>query len=184
MQLTRYELSGSSTRVQATVVPGTWYGAQIVARNEDGAAPAVDVQFRAQSAGELGREGGCSRCILSVIILMFICPAPNVTSVKVKRLNATSFNISTSLLYTGGGGVTHFSISFRRRNGTEWSEALNVQAYTSDMEQRLHWYGIVTDDGLGVPSELHVAVVNDDGHQSSPHTIQEVLGEWNGSRNM
>lgn len=118
--------------------------------------------------------------ITSVKYNMYICtmhPAPNVMSVNAERLNMTSFNITTSLLYTGGSDITHFSVSFWKRNRTEWSDGLSVEAHASGTGMGLDWFGIMTSDGLAEPSELRVVVVNDVGHRSSPQTVQEKLGE-------
>ena len=94
-----------------------------------------------------------------------------------KRLNMTSFNISMSLLYVGGDHITHFLVSFRERNGTEWVNEISVEAHTGSTEQGLDWYGTVTSYQLAEPSELRVVIVNDAGHKSDPHIIQEGISE-------
>lgn len=104
--------------------------------------------------------------------------APHVLKVDTKRLNMTSFDITTSLLYTGANDISHFSVSYRNENGTEWSNELTVEAHASRMEQGLYWFGTVTSDGLKEPSELKVKVVNDMGHVSSAHIVKEQLSEY------
>ena len=100
--------------------------------------------------------------------------------VEGKRLNRTSFNISTSLLYVGGDYITHFLVSFTERNGTEWVNEIIVEAHTGSMEQGLDWYGIVTSYQLTKLSKLQVVIVNNAGYKSAPHIIEEPvgIGEW------
>ena len=104
-------------------------------------------------------------------------PAPHVMKVDGKRLNMTSFNISTSLYYIGGDHITHFLISFRERNGTEWVNEIRVDAHAGGMEQGLDWYGTVTSHQLAEPSQFRVVIVNDVGHNSDPHIIKESISE-------
>lgn len=111
-------------------------------------------------------------------VYVYVYAAPHVLKVDTKRLNMTSFNITTSLLYTGANDISHFSVSFRNENGTQWSNELVVEAHVSRMEPGLHWFGTVTSDGLRKPSDLKVKVVNDMGHASSAYIVEEQLGEW------
>ena len=99
------------------------------------------------------------------------------TSVRVTRLNMTSFNISVSLLYTGGGEISHFMVSFRKWNGTKWGDEVLVSVNQSCADQQLSWHGIVTSKKLGEPSEFQVVVVNDEQNSSRAVVIQETLGE-------
>ena len=80
-----------------------------------------------------------------------------------------------SLLYVGGDDISHFLVSFQERNETEW---IRVEAHAGSAEQGLYWYGTVTSHELAEPSELHVVIVNDAGHKSATHIIQEGIGEW------
>ena len=117
-------------------------------------------------------------------MIFTILAAPHVRSMRMRRLNMTSFNISTSLEYTGGYSISHFVVQYRHKNDTAWRQRINVDAYsTDDTEQRLKWYGIVTHIGLGEPVELLVSVVNDAGHSTGEHSDQgpqrlvETLGQ-------
>ena len=104
--------------------------------------------------------------------------APRVTSVTSRRINMTSFNISVFLAYTGGDTITHFSVKYRQRNTSQWSDRVTVEARDGGkVEQGLLWYGVVSSPGLGKPSELSVVVVNDAEESSSSLTQQEALGQ-------
>ena len=113
------------------------------------------------------------------MIIIFTAPtAPRVMSMSSRRLNMTSFNISVVLAYTGGDFISHFAVKYRQRNASQWSTGLTVESRDGGrMEQGLLWYGIVTDPGLGKPSELLVVVVNDAQESSSSFVLKETLGE-------
>ena len=82
-------------------------------------------------------------------------------SFESRRLNETHFNISVSLLYTGGGDTTTFSVYFRELNSVEWSEE-PIMTVELDSVLALEYHGIISGEairGKG-PLEFELRVVN------------------------
>ena len=97
------------------------------------------------------------------MLLSFII-APSITSLEVTRLNTTTFNLSASLAYTGGGAITHFRVSFRNTRTTSWTPLENVPV-TSSPDSSLVWNGVMNRDEFNTSVSLtfQVLVVNAHG---------------------
>ena len=97
------------------------------------------------------------------------------SAVEVSRLNSTSFSLSTTLIYTGGGSVTQLIVSFRIVGDTEWSGAMRVTVVPeSDL---LVWTGVVTNSEFAryAQLEFRVHVENDRAlvsRDETPHSEQ------------
>ena len=96
-------------------------------------------------------------------LLSFIT-APSITSLEVTRLNRTTFNLSVSLAYTGGGDITHFRVSFRDTRTTPWTPPENIPV-TSSPDSSLVWSGVMQRDEFDTSMSLtfQVLAVNMEG---------------------
>ena len=89
---------------------------------------------------------------------------PSISSVAVVRLNRTTFNLSLSLAYTGGGAITHFRISFRKTGTTSWHSLGEIPA-TPSPDSSLVWNGVMSRNEFdtSIPLTFNVLVVNTHG---------------------
>jgi hypothetical protein len=131
---------------------------------EVGVVPGVEYSVTVESANEDGRN--------RTVPLTFITApaAPSVSAVEVFRLNSTSFSLSTTLLYTGGGSITQLLISFRIIGDTEWSVAMRVPVVRES--DPLVWTGVVTNSEFAQYAllEFRVHVENGRGLVSRDET--------------
>jgi hypothetical protein len=144
----------STQSAEVGVVPGVVYSVTVESANEDGRNRTVPVTFTTAPA------------------------APSVSAVEVSRLNSTSFSISTTLLYTGGGSVTQLIVSFRIIGDTEWSGDMRVTVVRES--DPLVWTGVVTNSEFAQYArlEFRVHVENDRALVSTdetPHSEPLVL---------
>lgn len=97
--------------------------------------------------------------------IYFLSAAPYVTLFEARRLNETHFNISISLLYTGGGDITTFSVYFREWYSLQWSSQ-PIMVLSLDSEMALEYHGVISGDetlrGKG-PLEFELRVKNGEG---------------------
>ena len=87
-----------------------------------------------------------------------------------------SLHLEATLLYTGGGGIQCFVLSFRYFGSTEWEQLENVQAESSD--DPLVWSTEVVRDGFKDGRvELQVQAVNAHGFHSNMIEQVENIGK-------
>ena len=117
------------------------------------------------------REGWSRNSKLQVCVIPFeysslvsFITAPSITSLDVTRLNMTTFNLSVSLAYTGGGDITHFRVSFRDTRTTPWTPPENIPV-TSSPDSSLVWTGVMRRDEFDTSTSLtfQVLAVNMEG---------------------
>ena len=119
--------------------------------------------------------GHISVLILSLIpdLDLLLHPEPSISSVEVTRLNRTTFNLSVSLAYTGGGAITHFRISFRNTENTSWIPLGEIPAIPSP-DSSLVWNWVVSRDEFATYSQVEflLSVINEHGFESNTsHTV-------------
>ena len=96
-----------------------------------------------------------------------------------RRLNETHFNISLSLLYTGGGDKVTFSVYFRELNSVEWS-AEPIMTVELDAGLDLEYHGTISGDvirGKG-PLEFELRVENGLGYKNRTGSGLEISGRY------
>ena len=104
-------------------------------------------------------------------------PAPSPPLLEVTRVSNTTFSLSVSLAYTGGGAITHFNISFRNTGTTSWNPLGEIPA-TQSPDSSLVWSGIVSrDEFAGMTLEFQVVVVNGMMYGSTAAVVQEQLSK-------
>ena len=104
--------------------------------------------------------------------------APYVSAFESRRLNETHFNITISLLYTGGGDIITFSVYFREHNSIEWS-AQPVMIVQLDSASALEYRGTISGEeirGKG-PLEFELRVENGLGFMNRTGSGLEISGE-------
>lgn len=100
------------------------------------------------------------------------------TFFEARRLNETHFNISISLLYTGGGEITKFSVYFREQHTISWSEhpvmIVELPSYLA-----LDYQGVISGEeikGKG-PLEFELRVENGLGFMNRTGSGLEISGK-------
>ena len=116
--------------------------------------------------GEWDRNFKLQVCVIPFeysFLLSFII-APSITSLEVTKLNRTTFNLSVSLAYTGGGAITHFRVSFRNTGTTSWISPEDIPV-TQSPDSGLVWSGVVSRDEFDTSASLtfQVLAVNMEG---------------------
>ena len=102
------------------------------------------------------------------------------SSVEVIRVDKSSFQLTVALEYTGGGDITHFTVSFRSIGTTEWIPLGDVEAAKSGPQSNLEWNGIAT---IGISNaesgqvEFQVSVQNEAMFRSETVTAVEKLSK-------
>ena len=105
---------------------------------------------------------------------MYSIPEPSISSVEATRLNTTTFNLSVSLAYTGGGAITRFRVSFRETGTTPWSL---LQA-TPSPHSNLLWSAVVSNNEFAYSQvEFMLNITNQHGFVSNSKQTQEELGK-------
>lgn len=105
--------------------------------------------------------------------------APLVESVNVSRLNRTAFRITADLLYTGGGQITRFLVSFRVSDESEWNGDAIIPTELVPDSDNLRWTGVIQRSmEFAVYSRFHfqVQVQNERELTSSPTTQPDMQG--------
>lgn len=98
-------------------------------------------------------------------------PDPSPPSLIVTRVSNTTFNLSVSLAYTGGGDITHLIVYFS--NGTAWTSLGQIPASPSP-ESSLVWSVVVSkDEFAGMTVQFEVHAVNQMSFQSPAVVVQE-----------
>ena len=93
------------------------------------------------------------------------------------RISNTTFSLSVSLAYTGGGAITHFRVSFRNTGTTSWNRLGEIPV-TQSPDSSLVWSGVVSrDEFAGMTLEFQVAVVNARMFGSTAAVVQERLSK-------
>ena len=117
---------------------------------------------------------------IHVTVPIYSIPEPSITSLEVTRLNMTTFNLSVSLAYTGGGAITHFRVSFRDTGTTPWSPLEDLPA-TPSPNSNLVWNGIVSSNEFATYSQVEfmLNVINQRGFVSNSMQIEVELGKSN-----
>ena len=110
---------------------------------------------------------------------LYSIPAPSITSLEVTRLNRTTFNLSVSLAYTGGGAITHFRVSFRDTSTTPWTSTEDIPA-TPSPNSSLVWNGVVSRDEFAAYSQVEflLSVINQHGFESNTSHAVIDLGKF------
>ena len=91
-------------------------------------------------------------------------------------MDESSFQLTVVLEYTGGGDITHFTVSFRSVGTTEWIPLGEVEATRSRPESNLEWNGVLTNEEFSSGQiEFEVVVVNARGRTTTLNT-EEPLG--------
>ena len=80
-------------------------------------------------------------------------PEPSISSVEVTKLNMTTFNLSMSLAYTGGGAITHFRVLFLNNGSTLWNFPGEIPASPSP-NFNLVWNEVVSRDEFAAYSHV------------------------------
>ena len=95
------------------------------------------------------------------------------------RINKTAYLISTELLYTGGGDITHFTVSFRISNHVEWSTATTILAEVVPKSSNLNWTGVIASSEFAVYSmlEFRVQTTNEGGRATPVIAVNELQGD-------
>ena len=106
-------------------------------------------------------------------------PEPSISSIEVTRLNRTTFNLSVSLAYTGGGAITHFKVSSRNTGTTPWTPLEDIPA-TPSPNSSLVWNGVVSRDEFAAyyQVEFLLSVINQDGFESNSTQAEIDLGKF------
>ena len=106
-------------------------------------------------------------------------PEPSISSVEVTRLNRTTFNLSVSLAYTGGGAITHFRVSSRNTGTAPWTPLEDIPA-TPSPNSSLVWNGVVSRDEFAAyyQVEFLLSVINQDGFESNSTQAEIDLGKF------
>ena len=104
-------------------------------------------------------------------------PAPSPPSLEVTRVSNTTFSLSVSLAYTGGGTITNFRVLFRNVGTTSWNPLGEIPVIPSP-DSSLAWNGIVSrDEFAGMTLEFQVIVVNGEMFGSTAAVVQEQLSK-------
>ena len=127
-------------------------------------------------------QGLCIRLTCSYICInhsqFVVSVAPYVSLFEARRLNETHFNISISLLYTGGGDTTTFSVYFREQDSIEWSSD-PIMVLILDSLQALEYHGVISGEeklrGKG-PLEFELRVKNGRGFMNRTGSGPEKSG--------
>ena len=99
------------------------------------------------------------------------------TLFEARRLNETHFNISISLLYTGGGETTIFSVYFREQHTISWSFQ-PVMRVSIDSALALEYRGVISGEeirGKG-PLEFELWVENGEKFMNRTGSVPEISG--------
>ena len=92
----------------------------------------------------------------------------------------TTFNLSVSLAYTGGGAITHFRVSFRKTRTTPWTPPEEIPAIPSP-NSNLVWSGVVSKNEFAASSQVEfmLSVTNQHGFESNSIQTEEESGKSN-----
>ena len=103
--------------------------------------------------------------------------APHPLQLSVERVSQTSFNLTASFLYTGGGDITQLIVYYRRINSQEeWTYLVTVQVEPT--ENYLQWRARVSNSAFSRPGvEFQVEAVNTGGYISPPVVEPEPIGK-------
>lgn len=99
---------------------------------------------------------------------MCVGPKVNEISVAPSRESGTTFQVSTSLAYTGGGIISFFDVSYRQSTTSAFVNIDNVPATRAGND--LVWTGIFTISDLNVDKsnlQFLVYVVNEFNYKSN-----------------
>lgn len=100
------------------------------------------------------------------------------------RINQTACTITAELEYTGGGKITHFSVSFRVvGDASDWTSAADIPTELVPNSNNM-WTGIIRRPEFDVYSllEFEIQVTNEEGLTSDPVTYLEMQGIDMGGR--
>ena len=89
-------------------------------------------------------------------------------------MNSTSFNLTLSVIYTGGGDIETFAVSFQEPGSNQMTEATLEIPLQSQTKSNL-WYAVVTNTlfaNIEEP-EFEVNIRNTMGQS----TVQPLVGE-------
>ena len=187
------ELQGTARQAEVAVFPGMHYRAVLRVENQDG-TEMTELYFTTHNAGTcvcvgLGTEAGKWRDTDNIIILILrLSPAPYISHFESRRLNETHFNLSLSLLYTGGGDITQISVSFREASSRypvsrEW---VPISGLNLILVSTLEWNGVILGEefrGKG-PLEFEVTVENEVGFMNTSGPVDELSGTPSHSPNL
>jgi len=115
--------------------------------------------------------------VMFLIMPLGHIPEPSISSVEVTRLNRTTFNLSVSLAYTGGGAITHFRISFRNTGTTSW-HPLGEYPATPSPDSSLVWNWVMSRNEFdtSIPLTFNVLAVNSYGLVSTEAQVNSPSG--------
>ena len=177
-------LDSSARTADVSVFPGVDnYEAHLIARNSDGLGERR-LLFSTPPAGEnyllYYLLGICADVQQLYHYNVYVPPtAPYVTNFESRRLNETHFNISISLLYTGGGDTTTFYVYFRELNHIEWSpEPIMIVVLDSASTLEFQFHGTISAEeirGKG-PLEFELRVENGLGFMNRTGSGLEISG--------
>ena len=90
----------------------------------------------------------------------------------------TTFNLSVSLAYTGGGDITNFRVSFRKIGTTPWSLLQDISA-TPSPHSNLLWSVLVSSNEFATYSQVEfmLNVTNQHGFVSNSKETEVELGK-------
>ena len=109
------------------------------------------------------------------IFSYFIAP-PLPSSINIIRVNETSYNLRVGVAYTGGGAITHFTVSFRQLGlNTGFTLLSEIPASPTSPESVLEWNGVATSEAFrnAGPLEFQVTLFNtEDLQRTIPPTTE------------
>ena len=107
---------------------------------------------------------------------MQIPPGPAVDKFRALRLNDTAFNLTLTVIYTGGGDIDTFAVRFREGRMSPWAPAGVVAPIQSRLSSRL-WYTVLSNSMFQSIEEpqFEVIIANTMG-QSTPFELQGESG--------
>ena len=101
------------------------------------------------------------------------------SEVRVWRHTANTLNLMASLVYTGGGSIAHFVVSFRYTGTNDWVE-LNDNITANAVEgSALMWTAVIMDERFQDSLiELQVQAVSSNNHISNNISQAEDMGKY------
>ena len=113
------------------------------------------------------------------IVSSFLLIEPLVSSVDIVRVNQTAFQLTVNVDYTGGGDITHFTVSFRKSGSTDdFNHLGDIPASPQSM---LVWNGVITNAEFASLEvlEFDVTVNNERSFSSTTSSpVQEATGRF------
>ena len=98
-------------------------------------------------------------------------------------MNETAYSLRVGVAYTGGGTVTHFTVSFRESGSNVGFTLLDdVPASPTSPDSMLEWTGVATSQAFrdGGPFEFEIVINNAAGLNTAIPSTAESLSKLTG----